>query len=539
VTETVRGMAAKNAAYVADDALYADDYSFEDDMGSTFLTAGAGAGAAGSDPMPTGGASASALGSSGTNGAMSPGGAEGGGGGGGGPIPDQAYIHLDQNEGLMGGHESHPMDGSIRLAPDVNEVHGEELDGMPSNPRELYHDVNPYNEDVAALNLDINQFRSQMYGDEAGAGTSYFGDHETKGYGGQEGSNWGNGDDSSLSRALMSYDGEDQASPSSGASGRGSSGRIGEYSMPQLRGATGEVSQEDRLSLEQLIGQVEHMMRLYEQNAQYMDAERTRQHLENLRKRRTQFNRKELEAAQQADVQVFFEMVARHQANFDQVWARKLMEHKLRADDLIDQLKWKHDDQQRELYHRLRKKRIPKFSVELLNLRKRQVLLAKAQKYLMAEKIKRKADLLEAIEIDKIRRVAKLDNQLHFEALLKQQQWDRQQLAAKLRLERMALLEAKAQDFQRLKNRLRNSEMELKKSHIRQMLIAERKLHPVYSTVQPKHGKNSLTHQNQGGSSGNLSDSSLRSTGASIALTQHPQSKPSVRELTGQGRASR
>lgn len=157
---------------------------------------------------------------------------------------------------------------------------------------------------------------------------------------------------------------------------------------------------EGRLSLEQLVVQVERMMREYEQNAQYVDAERARQHLENLRKRRNEFNRRELELVQQEDVRVFFEMVGEHQEIFDRTWAKKTLEHKLRADDLIDALRWKHDEQQRELYNELRKKRIPKFSVELLNLRKRQVLLAKAKKYLQAEKIKRKADVLEAIEID-------------------------------------------------------------------------------------------------------------------------------------------
>jgi hypothetical protein len=45
---------------------------------------------------------------------------------------------------------------------------------------------------------------------------------------------------------------------------------------------------------------------------------------------------------------------------------------------------------------------MPKFSVELLDMRKRQVLLAKSGQYIEAEKLKRKADMLEVIEIDVI-----------------------------------------------------------------------------------------------------------------------------------------
>lgn len=219
----------------------------------------------------------------------------------------------------------------------------------------------------------------------------------------------------------------------------------------------------------------------YERTAQYLEAEKARQHLESLKKRFMSRRRDDLEKIQAEDVKVFFAMVAQHQENFDRTWSKKTLEHKLRADDLIDSLKWKHEDQQRELYESLRKKRMPKFSVELLNMRKRQVLLAKSKNYISAEKVKRKADILESIEIERIRESAKEENQLRFQALLKKQEWDRRQLSAKLKIEKKCLLEAKAQDFLRLKKRLRNAEQELKKTHVRQQLLAEKKLLPLYS----------------------------------------------------------
>lgn len=236
-----------------------------------------------------------------------------------------------------------------------------------------------------------------------------------------------------------------------------------------------------RMSDEELIGHVEHQMMEYERTAQYLEAEKARQHLESLKKRFMHRRRDDLEKIQAEDVKVFFAMVAQHQENFDRTWSKKTLEHKLRADDLIDSLKWKHEDQQRDLYEALRKKRMPKFSVELLNMRKRQVLLAKSKNYISAEKVKRKADILEAIEIERIREAAKEENQLRFQALLKKQEWDRRQLSAKLKIEKKCLLEAKAQDFLRLKKRLRNAEQELKKTHTRQQLLAEKKILPLYS----------------------------------------------------------
>jgi hypothetical protein len=49
--------------------------------------------------------------------------------------------------------------------------------------------------------------------------------------------------------------------------------------------------------------------------------------------------RGEVQRAQADDVKIFFNMVSQHQSNFDATWSQKTLEHKLRADDLIDALK--------------------------------------------------------------------------------------------------------------------------------------------------------------------------------------------------------
>lgn len=299
-----------------------------------------------------------------------------------------------------------------------------------------------------------------------------------------------------------------------------------------------EKEQEQSMSLDEMIVHVERQMREYERNAQYLEAEKARQHLNGLKKKKQTSRQRDLEAVQQEDVRVFLDMVQQHQESFDRTWQKKILEHKMRADDLIDALKWKHDDQQRELYEILRKKRMPKFSVELLNLRKKQVLLARNKKYIQAEKVKRKADILEAFEIDNIRRAAKEENQLRFKALLKRQHWDRQALADKLRIEKKQLLEAKAQDFERLKKRLKNAEAELKKTHIRQALQADKKLAPLYSTLSLRddmpsgsHTARSVEYDSGRGIS--------RTMGAKVyASSQDVSRRPrrSARELANEGR---
>jgi hypothetical protein len=247
-----------------------------------------------------------------------------------------------------------------------------------------------------------------------------------------------------------------------------------------------------------------------------MDAERTRKQLAKLTKKQTNNNLKELRAQQQEDIRIFFSMVAQHQENFDDMWKDKSADHKTRADELIEALKFKHENEQHELYEQLKKRRMPKFSVELLNLRKRQVTLARAKHYVDAEKLKRKADMLEAIELDRIRKQAKHENQTKFKALLKKQAWDRSALANKLRLEKKVLLEAKGQDLNRLKKRLRNAESELRKTHLRQTLVAEKKISHKYAKLAPKAAA---------GSSSKRKGGSTRRKGG--------KQRPSARQLVG------
>lgn len=281
------------------------------------------------------------------------------------------------------------------------------------------------------------------------------------------------------------------------------------------------------MSIDDMIKHVEDQMREFERDAQYLEAEKARQHFESLKERKKNNQQKELEQVQQEDVRVFLEMVAQHQDSFDRTWQKKIAEHKMRADDLIDQLKWKHDDQQRNLYEQLRRKRMPKFSVELLNLRKKQVLLARNKEYIKAEKVKRKADILEAFEIDNIRRSAKEDNQVRFKALLKKQHWDRQGLADKLRIEKQQLLEAKSQDFERLKKRLKNAETELKKTHVRQALQNDKKIGPVYSSLNNGGSpRRPQTFDTGRGHSRTMGASSYGSSGATKG-----RRRPSAREL--------
>jgi len=76
-----------------------------------------------------------------------------------------------------------------------------------------------------------------------------------------------------------------------------------------------------------------------ERNANYLAAEKLRKRLHKLRQQHVDEKLGELDSVQQEDVKVFYQLVSTHQKSFDEIWAQKTHEHKMRSDDLLAALK--------------------------------------------------------------------------------------------------------------------------------------------------------------------------------------------------------
>lgn len=87
---------------------------------------------------------------------------------------------------------------------------------------------------------------------------------------------------------------------------------------------------------------------------------------------------------------------------FNMIWDKKMAEYESHAEELVEAMKERHAAELRDFQRKLLGKQIrPKFSKDLLNLRKIQETLAKQKDYAEAHKIKLKADALEAWELEK------------------------------------------------------------------------------------------------------------------------------------------
>merc|ERR1719197_929232 len=109
---------------------------------------------------------------------------------------------------------------------------------------------------------------------------------------------------------------------------------------------------------------------------------------------------KERHAAELRDFQGEAHMLEFQQFNI--IWDKKMAEYEQHAADLVEAMKERHAAELRDFQGALLQRQArPKFSRELLNLRRIQEHLARQKDYTEAHKIKLKCDALEAWELEK------------------------------------------------------------------------------------------------------------------------------------------
>ena len=160
---------------------------------------------------------------------------------------------------------------------------------------------------------------------------------------------------------------------------------------------------------------------------------------------------------------------------FNMVWDKKMTEYERHAEELVEAMKERHAAELRDFQSNLlQKQQRPKFSRELLNLRKIQEHLAKQKDYTEAHKIKLKCDALEAWELEKWQN-GKQQEMFQREAKFKHQK--QQELIALQKRVQTGREEQKKQrqmDLERLLQRYQNVKSELEAQQNLERIRAER-----------------------------------------------------------------
>jgi len=139
-----------------------------------------------------------------------------------------------------------------------------------------------------------------------------------------------------------------------------------------------------------------------ERQGKYVEAEIAKNRLEELKLHEENRRREAMRSRQIAERLGVEEAHMLEFQQFNMTWDKKMTEYETHAEELVEAMRNRHASELRDYQRTLMGKEMrPKFSKDLLNLRKIQDTLAKQKDYAEAHKIKLKADALEAWELEK------------------------------------------------------------------------------------------------------------------------------------------
>jgi hypothetical protein len=208
---------------------------------------------------------------------------------------------------------------------------------------------------------------------------------------------------------------------------------------------------------------LEEHRRNCEKQGKYVEAEIAKNRLEELREHEENRRREAMRSRQIAERLGVEEAHMLEFQQFNALWDKRMAEFEQKSADLLQAMRERHQAEINEYLRQLQQEPLkrPKFSKELLNLRRIQQTLAKQKQYAEAHKVKLKADNLEAFEREKMRNQHQVRMQTLAEKFKAKQQGEQEALEKRVESGREEQKKQRQMDLERLLQRYQNVKTEL------------------------------------------------------------------------------
>eukprot|EP00960_Hanusia_phi_P047405 758388-Hanusia_phi.AAC.6 len=213
-----------------------------------------------------------------------------------------------------------------------------------------------------------------------------------------------------------------------------------------------------------------------ERQGKYVEAEIAKNRLEELRQHEENRRREAMRSRQIAERLGVEEAHMLEFQQFNALWDKRMAEFEQKSADLEEAMKERHGTELMEYIRNAQSEplRKPKFSKELLNLRRIQQTLAKQKEYAEAHKIKLKADNLEAFELEKMRNQHQMRLSNVVEKFKAKQTSELQALRKRVQTGREEQKKQRQLDLERLLQRYQNVKSELESQQNIERIRAEK-----------------------------------------------------------------
>jgi len=231
---------------------------------------------------------------------------------------------------------------------------------------------------------------------------------------------------------------------------------------------------------------LEEHRRACERSGKYVEAEIAGKRLEELRAHEERRRREALRSKHIAELLSIEEANMVEFQQFNAQWDQRMAEYDLKAAELEGAMKGRHLQELAELRRKASAAVLkPKFSRELLNLRKIQETLAKQKEYKEAHRVKTKADELEAAELEKqnlasMGRMAASEDKVSYK-----QQQELEALRGRVRVGREDHRRQRQLDLDRLLQRYQNSKAALEKQHAKERMATDTLIRSTLGAARP------------------------------------------------------
>lgn len=229
----------------------------------------------------------------------------------------------------------------------------------------------------------------------------------------------------------------------------------------ELEGSAPEASQ-DAIQAENKVLDFLQLLEEYrlkcESEGNYNEAKKAQLKYDELKKKETIRQLQQIREAQEKELHSLEDAQNTQLEDFNKAWDSYMTEYEATAYKSLEKLKEKHIQEYQELMEKVTaeaQKKV-KHSKELLALRQKQQVLAKQKSYEEAEKIKAKADQLEAFEDEKNEAIVKKIIETKEKKLRQQQQMALAALLKRIQRDRNEQIKHREMDSNRLIMRNRN-----------------------------------------------------------------------------------
>lgn len=239
-----------------------------------------------------------------------------------------------------------------------------------------------------------------------------------------------------------------------------------------------------------------------EKQGKYVEAEIAKNRLEELKVHEENRRREAMRSRQIAERLGVEEAHMLEFQQFNLLWDKKMIEYEQHAESLVIAMRERHGAELREYQRKCMSKQVrPKFSKDLLDLRKIQETLAKQKDYAEAHKMKLKADALEAWELEKWQQQRQAEMHQKESTFRHHKQTELLALQKRIQTGREEQKKQRQMDLEKLLQRYQNVKAELE---------AQQNLERVRMEKLIQSGAFSSTSSLSGAGGGSSSSSTLR-----------------------------